>query len=332
MAIDTGFYALTQFDVAVIAETTLGTANTTTMQEVNLDGYPTLNMDAQRDFSIRHGAGRTFKKEDAYINDAGTIKEISFSAMYDQTVAPILISNCMGVAVDTSPASYEIPYNYTGPECKDGDTDTDETGALTVALVSPEGNNSIILPGCFVDTFKMYADTATDGGRFHMDVTLKTAYQPTTAQAAPGSRAAYPTTYRTLYDLQGASAVRTLNGNDVILNKFEIELKSNVKFFGFDSSGDPEVMARGMPEFEANALVGVKYDANSVALMHSLDEEDIELLFHNNAWASATFGVKADYCQITESINPADVEGCAFLDIPLKAAATTSGNMIAIVP
>jgi len=332
MALDTGFYALTQFEVAVQAETTLGTANVTTMQLVNIDGYPSVNFDCIRDFPVRTGAGRTFKKLDAFVNDAGTIKEVSFTAFYDQTTAPIFISNVMGVAVDTSPAAYEIVYNYTGPECKDGDTDTDDTGALTVALVSPEGSNTIILPGCFVSNFKMYADTGTDGGRFKMDVTLKTAYQPTTAQAAPGSMAAYPVTYRTIYDLQGASGVSTLNGNDVVLNKIEVEVNNNVKFFGFDSTGDPQVMARGMPEMECMGLVGVKYDANTAALLASFDEEDIEFLFHNNAWASATFGFKGDYGQITESLAPADVEGCAFVDVPLKFGASTSGNVLAIVP
>ena len=331
MAIDTGMYAMPQFQVAVKAETTLGTAVVAAMQYVNIDGYPSVSRNPERFLDIRHGAGTTAKKVDAYVNQYGKEKGISFTAIYDQTLAPIFIENCMGLVVSSSPASFDIAYNFTGVECKHGDTDNNNTGALTVALISPEGNNSEIYPGCFVDTFKMYADTASDGGRFKMDIALKTRYNISGSQAAPTTPTAYPSTFRTIYDL---TTKKSIGGVDVIMSKFELTLNSQVKFLGYGTNGVPETIARGLPEFIATGLFGIKYDANTAPMIpKQYDENDIAVEISNNAtWASATFGIKGDTAQISDNFDPADLAGGAFIDLPVKFLAHTSGDLIQIVP
>lgn len=331
MAIDSGMYAMEQFQVAVKAETTLGTANVTAMQYVNIDGYPSVSRAPERFLDRRHNAGNTAKKADVYVSQQGKVKEISFTAFYDQTLAPIFLENVMGVTVGTSPASYDIPYNFTGVECANGDTDTDNTGALTVALISPEGSNSEIYPGCFVDTMRIYADGATDGGRFKMDITLKTRYNISGGQAAPTSPSAYPTTYRTIHDL---ATKRSIDSVDVVMNKFDLTLNSQVKFYGYGASGIPDTMGRGLPEFLATGTFGIKYDSNTAGIIaKQYDENDIAVEISNNAtWASATFGIKGSYAQIMDNFDPGDVEGGAFFDLPLKFMASTSGDLIQVVP
>ena len=336
MAIDTGMYSPTQFRLSVLAETTLGTANKTSMHLLNLEGVPTLTRPAVRALDIRHGVGQTAKSADVYVNESGEIKEISFTALYDQTTAPIFISNCMGVAVGASPASYDIPYNYTTVECAIGDTDTDSTGALTVAFVNPESDYSEIFPGCFVDTFRMYANVGDDGGRFKMDVTLKTRCNsdhgaPVTDPTYANSGVPYQT-FRTIYDL---ATKMSIDGSDVVMNSIDITFNSQVKFFGNGASGIPLTIGRGFPEFIVTGSFGVKHDANTVALFHSklYDENEIAVEISNNAtWSSATFGVKGSYGQIMEDINIEEVEGGAFFNVPLKFLASTSGDVIQIVP
>ena len=156
MAIDAGIYSLQQFKLAVKSETTLGTANTTSMQLVNISGWPSISRNTLNTTAVRHGDGRTLKKVDVYTTDKHQEKEISFTAIYDQGVGAILISNCTGQATGSSPSGFAITYNYTPPECNVGDTDTNNTGALTVALVSPEGNNTQIWPGCIVKSIRIY--------------------------------------------------------------------------------------------------------------------------------------------------------------------------------
>ena len=331
MAIDPGMYSMQQFQVAVLAETTLGTAKVATMQYVNIDGYSSVSRNPERYLEVRHGTGRTAKKADVYVNQYGKEKTISFTAFYDQTLAPIFIENCMGLVVGSSPASFDIATGFLGVECKHGDTDTDNTGALTVALISPEGSNSEIYPGCFVDSFRMYADNAADGGRFKMDVVLKTRHNISGSQAAPTTPTAYPSTYRTIHDL---STKISIGGVDCVMNKMELTLNSQVKFFGYGALGIPQTIARGIPEFLVSGIFGIKYDANTAAMLpKQYDENDIVVEISNNAtWASATFGLKGSYGQISDNFDPAEFEGGAFVDLPIKFMAHTSGDLISLVP
>lgn len=336
MSIDTGMYAPTQFRLAVLPETTLGTANKTSMKLVNLLGVPSLTRGSVKDYSIKHGVGQVANKNNIYVNQQGEIKEISFTALYDQTLAPIFISNCMGVAVGTSPASYDIAYNYTTTECKPGDEYINSTGALTVAYINPETNYSEIFPGCFVDTFRMYAVAGDDGGRFKMDITLKTRHN--SDHSAPTSDPTYTnsdfpyTTFRTIYDL---ATKQEIYGVSVVMNSFDLTLNSQVKFFGFGANGIPATIGRGFPEFIINGSFGLKMDANTAGLLLATgyDETDITVEISNNAtWASATFGIKSLYGQITNDINVEEVEGGAFIPVELKFLASTSGDAIQIVP
>lgn len=331
MAIDTGMYAMQQFQVAMKVEDTVGTPVVASMQYVNIDGYPSVSRNPERYLEIRHGAGTTAKKVDAYVNQYGKEKTISFTAFYDQTWAPIFINNCIGKAVGASPASYDVAFDYTGEEIKHADTSKAGLGTYTCALISPEGTNSEIYPGCVVDSFKMSADNASDGGRFKMDVTLKTRYNISGSQAAPTTPSAYPSTYRTLHDL--ATKI-SIGGVDCIMNKMELTLNSQVKFHGFGANGIPNTIARGIPEFLVTGLFGIKYDANTAPMIpKQYDENDIAVEISNHAtWASATFGIKGSFGQISDNFDPSELEGSAFIDLPIKFLASTSGDVIQVVP
>lgn len=333
MAIDTGMYHPTQFKAAIKAETTLGTANTTAMQLLNIDSVIAPTRNPELFVGVRSGDGRTAKAADVYASQYGKEKTIGISGLYETTGIPILLENCTAVAVGTLPASYDVPCNFTGPECAHGDTDTDNTGALTFAYVIPEGDNSEIYPGCFVDELKLTADTANDGGRFHYTSNLKTRHNVSTAQAAPTGMSSYGTTYRTIYELAGASAVCQFGGVDVVLETVELTLKSNVQFYGFGANGIPQTIARGMPEFEVTGVFGMKFDANTVGNnVKFLAGTAVVVAMHNNVWASATFGWLGSYARITGDVNIEEVKNGAYVKIPVKFLASTSGDVIQIVP
>ena len=391
MAIDTGMYAMPQFRVALAPETTLGTINMTTMQLINIDGYPSVSRDIERMLNERTGVGTTAKKADAYVNEYGKEHTISFTGYVDSsvvvtsgtltnnmwyqivefvagddfgnvgagsnatgvvfkstgttpttwtnssklqplTVGMLLLENCIGALVGSSPISYDIPYNFTTVECAHGDTDTDNTGALTLALISPEGSNTLLQGGCFVRSVRLYADVGSEGGRFKFDAELVSKHWPLRSQAAPTSMVAYPSsTYRTIYDL---ATTQKIQSADMVFNKVEIAINNNLKFFGFGASGNPQTTGRGFPEMEVTGLFGIKYDATSVALIpFQYSENDITIELSNHAtWASATFGLKASYAQISEDFDPGEIEGGAFIDLPIKFLASTSGDVIQIVP
>jgi len=335
MALDTGFYSLKQFDVAYIPETTLGTANVTAMLEVNIDEWPSVNFGVTRVMDQRHGDGRTSKKAAIYVNSQGTQKQINIKGYYDATIGADFLENVIGEVVGTTPASFDIAYNYTGPPVKHGDTDTDNTGAMTLALISPEGSNTYILPGNVLNRFKIMANGLEDGGRFKFEADFVSRHNWSVEQAAPSGRVVYGAVsgHRTIYDLRSASSVEQVGGVDVSIYKLEIEIISNVHFIGFGTLGIPDQIARAVPGFEVNILVGMKYDSNSDALSaKQLNENDIIVALHNAAWATATFGVLASYCQIADDFDITGVEEGAYFDVPLKGFAHTSGDVIQIVP
>jgi len=398
MAIDTGMYAMPQFRVALAPETTLGTANTTTMQLVNIDGYPSVSRNVERMLDVRSGVGRTGKKADVYVSQSGKDKVYQFSGYVDTstvqtsgtitddtwyqivlyagsddfanvgassnatgvvfkstgttpttwtsssklqkvTIGMMLLENCIGNLVGSSPVSYDIAYNYTSPECATGDTDNNMTGALTLVLVSPEGSNSIRQAGCFVRSLRLYADVGSEGGRFKFDAELVSRHITSTGQAVPSSMVAYPTTtYRTIYDLSGAGGyvnqIYIGSYDDVVLNKVELTINNNVRFFGFGIGGIPQTIGRGFPAMDVSGIFGMKYDSKTAAYIpKQYDENDVEVLLYTGAsWAASTFGINATAGQIMDNFDPIDVERGAFIDLPIKFMALTSGNVIQIIP
>ena len=209
-----------------------------------------------------------------------------------------------------------------------------------MAVCSPVTNKSSVLPGCVVNRFKMSMVGGEDGGRCHFEADLMSRGNWALEHADIASRVAYPavTTHRTLYDLNAASAavfkLGTGAGQDVSIYKVELEIIANVGFFGVGYLGVPDHIHRAVPNYDINIVIGTRYDANTEPLFKDQTEENtIVCQFHNAAWATATFGFKADYCQIAEDFDISEVEEGAFFDLPLTAlAATGATDVIQIVP
>jgi len=333
MAIDPAVYANTQFLAAIKAETTLGTANVTEMQLLNIDSIVNPVRNTELFLGTRSGAGRTSKAADVFATIYGKEKTIGVTGLYETTSMPILIENCFGTVVASSPASYDIAYNYTGPECKPGDVDDDNTGALTFANIIPETDHSEIYPGCFVSSLKLNADTASDGGRFHYNCEFKTRHNQSQAQSAPTTPSAYGTTYRTIYELAGASAVCQFGSADVVLDTVELTFTPNVQFYGFGVNGIPSVIARGIPDFEVTGVFGMKFDANTAKHNQTYTAGTaVVVAMSNAAWASATFGWLGSYARITSDVNIEEIRSGSYVKIPVKFMAHTSGKVFQIVP
>lgn len=336
MALGTDFYSKKQFDIAYIPETTTGTANITTMKELNIDDW-SVDMGVERFLGIRQGEGRTKKVVDNYVNAQGKVKTINVSGLYDTTMGTIFLENVCNVVTDSTPASIDIPYNFTGTVATQGATSiTDNIHTLTMAICSPVTNKSSILPGCIVNRFKLIANAGEDGGRFHFEADLLSRGNWSLEQADLASRAAYPavTTHRTIYDLNAAaSAVFQVGGADVSIYKVEIEIIANAQFIGMGYLGVMDHVYRAVPNYDVNIVIGCKYDANTEPLFADQTAENtIVCAFHNAAWATATFGFLATYCQIAEDFDITEVEEGAFFDVPLTAMAHTSGDVFQIVP
>ncbi len=332
MAIDTETYAPSEFRMAVKPETTLGTANVTTMQLLNLSEVPVpplTNIDVREQMS---GVGRTMKLVDHYISDKGVERTFTITGPIDTTILPMFVSNVIGVAVASAPAGYEIVYNHTPPSLVHGDTDSDNTGCLTFAWLSGQADAAIIYPGCIIETLILVFDEGVEGGRGHYTATVKTGYIPTYDQSDPGTMTAASSTFVYFGDMDEK---RQLGGADILSDYLELTINNPTFFKGSQGTDhNPEQIIRAVPRIEASAIVGVKYDANLEPFFESYkDGTSIVLEFSDNAtWTSAAapFAVMSSYGRlITPEWGP--TEAGAWLRLGMDFMAHTSGNVLEIV-
>ena len=334
MAIDGAGYSSSEFQLAFKAESTIGTANVSTMQLIDIDeiSFPSLNPIQTLD--VRSGTGRTAKGADAFITEKHTLKEISFSGTADTTVLPLLLQNIMTVAQGSSPASYDIPNNYTPPELETGDNSSITIAdTCTVAFVSPEAGNdhSIIFPGCTLTSLSLTGDMGTESGRIKMSGTFTTAFLPSYGQSKPTSMNAFGTSY---YSLTDFTTTRKVAGvADSIISSMTLNLENPSNYGGFTgSNGDPTYIVRAVPEIVATMDATIKYDDNTAGLADTFTDgtQVATELSNNGTWTSASgFGIRADYGRITSLGMSSDA--AMFKDVSIKFMAHTSGDVIQVV-
>jgi len=334
MAIDPTAYALTEWRAAIVAETTAGTINKTSMQLINIDSPATITRNPYLFTGVRSGVGRTAKASDVYVSEQGQEKSISISGLFDKVVGKILVENCLGVAPVGNIVS--LPYNYTNEVTLGATGIADNIHTLSFVNIVPEGDNSEYYAGCIVDELKITMDTASDGGRAKFDATLKTRGNREVA-AAPTSPKAFGTTVPNIFSFGAAAAVvkiETLGAAaDAILDSLELNFKANAQWGGLGNNGVGQVINRGMPEFEITGVFGLKFDANTVAAnTRYLAGTTVAVSIHNAATLEVSdFGFTGAYGKITADVNPEDVRSGAYVKVPVKFMASTAGNIFEVV-
>ena len=232
MALDGAGYSPSEFKLAIKASSTIGTANVSSMNLVNVDSVTLPALNPNQTLDVRSGDGRTAKVADAYTSEKHTTKEISFSGTADTTVLPLLLQNIVTTAVGSSPASYDVAYNYSPPEIQDGASGSILTD-VTVAVISPEAGNdhSIIFPGCCLTSLSLTGDMGDEGGRIKMSGTFKTGFTPSYAQNKPTSMTAHGSTY---YYLTDFTTTRTVAGvANSVISSLAINLENDAVFQGY---------------------------------------------------------------------------------------------------
>ena len=332
MALDGQALSPKEFKLLFVAESTIGTANTTSMQTINVDSVEMPSFNPTQVFDVRSGDGRTAKVADAYISQKAVQHEVSFSGTADSTVLPLLLQNIVTTAVGSSPASYDIAYNYTPPELEHGAA-SGITKTVTLAIVNPEAgdDHSIILPGCVLTSLSLNGDMGTENGRIKMSGTFMSGYKPTTGQAAPTGASAYGSTF---YYLTTMNTTKKVAGREnVIIQSMTLNLENPASFLGYQgSNADPQAIARAIPEISVSMDATIKLDDNT-ADIHTdlLDGDTVATEISNHAtWASATtFGIKADYGKVSSvAFNEA---AAMMMDVSMKFFASTSGDVIQII-
>lgn len=340
MAIDGAAYSPQEFQLSFstesVANGNIGEKRTTAFVALNVDSVEMPSFNPTVVLDPRTGTGRTAKGADAYISSKGVPTEISFSGVADTTSLPKLLNNILTVAVGTSPASYDIPFNYSPPELEHDAAITDAdlyTKTLTVQIANPEAgdDHSIFLVGCTLTSLSLSGDMGTDNGRVTMSGTFKTGYKPQTGAARVAVSTAHGSTYYYITNFTNGKKVAGVD--DCIIQSWALNLENPSEYVGFQgTNADPEAIVRAIPEINATLDTTVKMDNNTGGLHATfLAGTEVEnILSNHNTWTSATtFGMKASYGRIT---SVAFNESAAmYIDVSQKLLAHTSGDIIQIV-
>lgn len=335
-ALETAIHSLQEFGVAIVAETTVGTNPGTTMQRLNVDGLVGLTLPLVQAIEPRSGESRVQDKKHIFVTDYGTGPyTVQVPLVLDTTVDNILHENVMGATeAATTPASVDLVYNYL-PAAYANATGSisDNLHTLTVALISPVTGETIYLTGACVTELSVSVDSGTDGGRRHATATFSTFHRPADAGTAPTTPTDYGTTYRYLRDL---TALKTVAGDAVVINKLEYTISNPLNAAGSNSSGNPEILTRAVTpnKVTATGIIGVKYDANTAEHWQTRRAgTTIELVFANFAtWASAsnTYGLMCEQALITD-VSDAATDMGVFRDISVEFMADVANTKDVLV-
>lgn len=335
-AVDVQTYSMKEFQFALKPEVVVGTKLATTMQLLNLNGDITIAKEVVQDTTQRSGEGRTQKVADMKTTDYGGVRTtITVPIVMDTSVDTMLHEAACWVETSTSPASVDIAYDYAPAAIAHGATHgVGNRATYTACMISPITDESRFWVGSCVEAMTVTVEAGADGGRRSATLTIVTAYRELDAAAAPTGMTAYGASFRYLYDY---ALKKSVGGDDQIMNKFEYTISNPVSYAGFQGTyGDPELVTRAVNggRVDVSLMVGLKHDSNTAEQWENQRDGDIiaiEISDHGT-WASSTFGVKATYCKINAEVQPGDTEAGAFQDVSFIAAASTSGDVIQIVP
>ena len=330
MAIDPQVYAFSDWQLAVKTEiTTLGLAAANPVvntQLIDIDGPPTFTPGTFMRTDIRSGTpGQIAGNADALVCDKGVYNEVSFSGIYDTTSGVILMPNLFAKAIGSSPAGYEVDYDWTSPTMNfGGAVGADKT--LGVSLIHPEPAKSISLVGACLVTATISGDVEEDNGQIKISGTFGTGFKPVYDQTSPTTPTTYGSTKRYLSQ---ATTTKTVAGAaTAVIKSFSLTINNPAAYKGFQgANGDPEIIVRGIPELEILLDTTIKVDANTASLYSTMatDTAVATEISYNATWASATnFGFKGDKGRIL-SIAENDA-GAGYYDISQKFFADTSGD------
>ena len=253
--------------------------------------------------------------------------------MFDTTVAPLLLQNCVGKAESSDVVT--IAYNYTPPELETGDSSSITIAdTITIAVIAPAtsgGNRSIVFPGCTITALSISGDMANESGRLRFTATARTGFISSFTQAAP-TPTVYGTSYYSLATLAGTVKKTIAGAEDCVIQSFSLNLENPSEYVGQgDASGNPEAIVRAVPEISATLDATVKYDNQTAELPTTMKAGTTvisNLANHATIASASSFAFIGSYGKITSvAYNEANA---MMYDVSVKFGASGSNAMLAV--
>ena len=329
MTLRSDTYSPKAFQAMVGFESTTGTAKVDALVSMDVDsvGFPSLN--PNHVYDVRAGAGETAKLVDAFKTNKGTVKEISISGNAYHTSVSNLLANITGDVA----SEHQVAFNHTGADISMGTGSVSDFGqTMTVVITSPRTDSDMVFPGCVCTSLTLSGDMTAEGGRIKYSATFKTGSVPSLSNASVSAATLYSA--GTQRDMPSWTYT-TLGGiADCVISNFSLNLEHDASFHGFDTSGNPEVIARGS-EFSCTLDAQIVYNQDSEALINTYESGAaftssgaINCSNHATIGSVTHFGFHIDTSCLTNcALSEGDV---MMLDTSWKALASTSGHLVEI--
>ena len=267
MAVNSSTYSGKQFAIYVAEDNGVGTFNTTAAQyqRLDLDAFVIPSFNPTLEFEMRTGAGRVASEDAVFVSEKGTVREFSVSGRLTQADAEIFLQAATGVAIGSDLIT--LATGWSGPSnlAHGQAVGTDEfSSTLSFYFQSPIADASYKLSGCVCTSLELTADMGTASGRFNYNATFQTGYKPVKGEQSMSGSATIDTNKLFLADMTS----KTIAGiNEALVTSLGINFSNPAIMLGQQGAdGDPEVIARAVPELEITYNANMKYDGDTEAL------------------------------------------------------------------
>lgn len=282
MALEPNVYSGRQFEIYFAhdgagdtADTDVGVFNNdvSEFRRLDIDGFALPALNPTLEFEMRSGAGRVARTSQVFVSEKGTVREFSVSGRATKSDILAFLTNAVG----KNHASAELVVNsahlpgavaYTGTEANISENDFSKT--LSFAFSSPISGEVWKLAGCVCTSYEISADIGTASGRFNFSATFQTGWKPTKAALDMSNASDNDGLNIFLTDLVN----HTLNdgSGDItpVISSFGFTINNPTHFIGQQgTNGDPEIVAKQVPELETLWRLGVKYDEETAKYVDS---------------------------------------------------------------
>ena len=229
---DSAAYSPKEFKVGIQLEAVTGTADTDGMTTMDIDSISMPSLNVNQALDVRAGTGRTAKQVDAFQSNKGVVRELSFSGTVWSNFIINLLINITTKTVGSSPAGYEVPYNYSPTEVEnETGSVSDFTKTFTVAIHSPESNSTMVFPGCVCTSLSITGDMGTESGRLKYSTTFKTGYVPSMSASDVTMNVLYSAgNQRFMTDWTGKKTIYGID--DCVIQSFALNLENDAIMLG----------------------------------------------------------------------------------------------------
>ena len=285
---------------------TFNTANGSTWKTLDIESFSFPSFNPTQEFEMRTGTGRVAQHGSMFTSDKGVTREIQISGRLTADALLILAENVLGVdsggvecvvSGTHSPATLEhyIASPTSGTTIDVGSYEK----SLSMYFLSPIPAESIKMKGCVCTSFAITADMGTAAGRFDFTATLQTGYAPAKGVITDFDPTAVSSVYYFLSDMGAKTITDNTSGFTQInplITTFGLNIAGSAQMLGMQgANGDPEVIARQVPELEITYNLGIKYDSTTAPLVDEYRQTDQDIAFYiaNVAESGTTFDASA---------------------------------------